>query len=167
MTVKADGEPALVQLAATIRKQYQCDMLFEHSPAHDPQSNGVAEKAVQDVMAQAHTLRLALEQRLQGRLEVSSPVIKWLVEHSAWMISHYRMGRDGRTAAQRINGRTPTQELYEFGEVVMAKPTRAKNREPAETSLDARWQRGVWLGVHDRTNERLVALQDGGPALRV
>ena len=57
---------------------------IEHSPADDPQSNGVAEKSVQDVMGQIRTLKLGLEYRLGGAINEDHPVFEWMTEHAGW-----------------------------------------------------------------------------------
>ena len=31
----------------------------------------------------------------------------------------------------------------------------------------SRWYEGTWVGFDDRTNEHIVVLKDGGPALKV
>jgi hypothetical protein len=91
----------------------------------------------------------------------------WMCEHAGWLINHIRIGRDGLTAWQRITGRACKQALVEFGEMVYAKPLRisAGNRERA--NLEARWFKGIWVGIHDRTGEHLIAKSDGGPVVRV
>ena len=168
VTLKTDREPAIIALSEAVQKEYGRDMVFEHPPAHDPQSNGAAEKAVGDVIGQARSIKKGLEQHLSGRLLISSAIMQWVPEHAAWLISNFRVGRDGRTAVQRITGRRNQVQLCEFGEQVWVKPMRAQGRrEGRSATLDSRWRKATWLGVHDRTNEHLVAIEDGGPALRV
>ena len=62
--IKGDGEPALVQVMETGRQTRTQGTLVENPPAYDPQSNGVAEKAVDQVMGQLRALKLALESRI-------------------------------------------------------------------------------------------------------
>ena len=64
VTLKGDGEPAMQDLLQAIKEQRTQAVNIEHSPGNDPQSNGVAEKSVQDSMAQIRTLKLGLEHRL-------------------------------------------------------------------------------------------------------
>ena len=57
ITLKGDGEPAMQDLLRAIQEQRTQPANIEHSPGNDPQSNGVAEKTVQDAMGQIRTMR--------------------------------------------------------------------------------------------------------------
>ena len=48
--LKCDGEPALVQLVREVKRLRTQPTFIQHSPAYDPQSNGVAEHVVQEYM---------------------------------------------------------------------------------------------------------------------
>ena len=56
-----DGEPAIVQLQEQIIAQREHKTISQNPPAHDPQANGEAERAVQEVKAQLRAIRLGLE----------------------------------------------------------------------------------------------------------
>ena len=57
-------------------------------------------------------------------------------------------------------------QLCEFGEQVWVKAMRAQGRRGERAAdLDSRWRKGTWLGAHDRSNEHMVAIEEGGPAL--
>lgn len=166
--LKGDGEPALVKLMEAIKDKRRGNTVLENPLAHDPQSNGVAERAVQDVVAMARTIKLGLEKRIGGHISPNSHAMLWIVPHGAWFITHQRVGCDGRTAASRVTGRPSQMQVLEFGEQVWAKPLRAQKRggrRPA--TLDAKRVEGTWVGIHDRTNEHLVVVNKGGPALRI
>ena len=60
--LKTDGEPAMLALQEAIaRLRSHVITRPENPPAYNSQSNGAAEKAVQDVSGQVRTLKLALE----------------------------------------------------------------------------------------------------------
>ena len=61
-----------MKFASAMRHFYPHDMVFEHPLAYDLQSNSVAAKAVQDILAQARTLRLGFEPR-SAQLKSHSP----------------------------------------------------------------------------------------------
>eukprot|EP00974_Lingulodinium_polyedra_P071951 6963391-Lingulodinium_polyedra.AAC.1 len=48
MILKTDGEPALAQVQEAIIAQRGHATIPENPPAHDPQSNGLVERAVQE-----------------------------------------------------------------------------------------------------------------------
>ena len=101
--LKTGGEPAPVQLAGAMKKHYPHDMLFETPPAHDPQSNGIALEDVQDILAQARSLRVPLEQRLAGRIDVDSSIIECFLEHAAWVINNHQemLAKDAEVLGDR------------------------------------------------------------------
>ena len=51
MELKGDGEPALVQVQEAIKVRRQQETIVKNPPAHDPQANGGAERAVQEAKA--------------------------------------------------------------------------------------------------------------------
>ena len=67
-----------------------------------PQTNGVAEKAVQDVTTQTRKYKIALETRLGKPIHARSVIFKWLVRHAADTISRCSVGHDGKVPLQRL-----------------------------------------------------------------
>ena len=53
-------------------------------------------------------------------LDVDTAGMAWLVEHSADTLNKGLVGADGRTAYERVRGRTYHGQLYEFGQVIWA-----------------------------------------------
>ena len=58
--LKCDGEPAIVKLLKKVKSKRVQNIIIEHPPAYDPQSNGPAEKAVQESMDQIRAIKLGL-----------------------------------------------------------------------------------------------------------
>ena len=69
----------------------------EHSHPGESQSNGLAERAVQDLVNHVRVLKLALETNIKARLPAEHPVMAWLVEHAAYLLNRCVLGTDGRT----------------------------------------------------------------------
>ena len=139
VTLKGDGEPAMQDFLRAVKEQRNQPANIEEPPGNDPQSNGVAEKSVQDAMGQVRTLKLGLEYRLGHAIDDNHAIVEWMIEHAGWLITHLRVGADGRTAWQRVTGRVCTQPLVEFGEVVWAKPLRRSAGNRHKVNLEARW----------------------------
>ena len=93
----------------------------ENPPAYNPESNGSAEKAVQDVSEQVRSLKLALEARIGVSIGDTSAVMEWIVEHAAYVLSRFSVGHDGVTPYKRLTGRKWKRAMVELGEVVLAK----------------------------------------------
>ena len=64
ITLKTDGEPALVQVAEEIKVRRIQDTYIENPPAYDPQANGLVEQTVQAIMNQFRAVKLGLEQNV-------------------------------------------------------------------------------------------------------
>ena len=89
--------------------------------------------------------KLGLEQRIGKQIPTQAPILELASEHSANMMSRYKVGSDGKTAYRRLKGRECTQIMIEFGEQVLAKPKRApKSRR--KQSIKSRWVSGTWVG---------------------
>ena len=164
--LKGDGEPALVQLMNKIKQLRAHPTIVQNPPAYDPQANGAAEKAVQDYMGQLRALKIGLEYRLGGKIESHWPIMEWLSEHSPTTIDRGQMGHDGKVPYQRRMGKLSKKPMVEIGEQVLAKPLRSP-KTTKRLSLKNRWVMGTWVGINRRTNEHIVALNDGGAAIRV
>eukprot|EP00969_Alexandrium_andersonii_P227923 10065859-Alexandrium_andersonii.AAC.1 len=61
---------------------------------------------------------LAFQERIQGGLPVDRPAMLWLVEHAGGLLTKYLVGRDGRTALERLMGKPSRGDGWEFGERV-------------------------------------------------
>ena len=139
---------------ATVEKAHVA--VPEHSHPGESQSNGLAERAMQEVIDQIRTLKLSTELRVKGRLPNDHPVMAWLVEHAAYMLNRCNLGTDGRTAYGRLHGKESTARLCEFAERVLwfvPKKHRAK--------LDARWRYGTFLGRATNCDQNYIGLADG------
>ena len=168
VTLKGDNEPAMQQFLAAIKNRRAQRTLLEGPPAVDPQANGAAEKAVQDLVGEARSLKLGLEYRVRRALPPDSAIMEWIPPHAGWIITHERVGPDGRTPIHRLTGRPCRQTLAEFGEQVWAKPLRRTHeKDNVRATLAARWVEGTWVGVHDRTGEHIVISKESGRALKV
>ena len=83
----------------------------EHSHPGESQSNGLAERTIQEVVDQARTLKLALESRLKARLPCYRPVFAWLIEHTAYVLNRFNLGRMAELRMGDCMGRRPQRGL--------------------------------------------------------
>ena len=159
---------ALQRAVANARPERQT--LLRNSPPYNPQSNGGAEKAAQDVVGIMRRLMLALEARLRQRLDLRLPIVRWLVRHAAFVLTRYQVGHDGLTPWRRLTGRTWNGVVAEFGEQVMGrlalkKPSTDRKVKRGKRKLAERvCQRhlGRNLPPHGRARHR-VAERGGDP----
>ena len=121
-------------------------------PAYDPQSNGLAERAVGQVKGQIRALKLGLEARLKVCIDLREPIVDWITRHAASLLNNFHVGVDGRTAYFRIHHKNFNGKVFEIGEQVLAKPKRRTNKSKSN-STRARWVEGTWVGWDERTGE--------------
>ena len=99
-------------------------------------------------------------------IEAESCVLEWCVEHAGLLLSRYKMGKDGKTVFRRVMGKECKAVALEFGEQVLAKPKR-NTRSLRKQSLKSRWLDATWVTSSRNSNEHVVILEDGGPAIKV
>ena len=134
-------------------------------PAYNPQSNGVAERAVQESTSQLRSLKLALESRLKVPIGSGWNILHLMIIHASYLICRCLRGADGKVPLGRLRGYESSRPIIEFGEQVWAKPLRTKawnKRAP----LASRWAAATWCGVNPKTGEHMVVLAEGGPLMK-
>ena len=81
------------------------------------------------------------------KIEVDHPVMDWLIEHAAYIVTKFSMGHDGMTPNERLTGRKWTRPMFEFGEAVLAKLALTKigygKRKAQKNTLAGRFIRGI------------------------
>ena len=138
--MKSDGEPALVKVVEEVKRRRKHSTIPQNPPAYDPQANGTAEHAVQDVMAQMRAIKLGLEQRTKMKVETNWRILEWMIEHASSLINMCLVGHDGKTPRSRLLGKDSAKAILEFGEQVLAKPMRAQQKEKVVIQV----KMGVW-----------------------
>ena len=157
--LKCDQEPAIMEVHGQVMRKRAHETIPEHSPIGEHQSNGIAERAVRTVKDQIRTLKSALDARLGKRVPPEATVLLWLIEYSGVLLSRFAIGKDGKTAYQRIKGRACSRPMAEFGESVWYKQLQTQDDRHAD--MEPRWEEGIWLGMNPRTNEVLIGTPNG------
>ncbi|CAE7207180.1 RE2 [Symbiodinium natans] len=141
MIVVSDTEPAIKSLGEELVKRYPKKASSQPVPKGDHKANGAAERAVLE---------------LSNQVTEDSLVFPWMVRHAGWLCTRYGIKHDGRTAYERLRGRTYKGEVVEFGEVVLFRISNQNLRK-----LEDRWSCGVWLGKSLSNDEHFVATANG------
>ena len=122
--IRSDNENAIVLLLERVKALRDLrnvgKTLIEPAVPGQPQTNGVAEKAVQDLTTQVRKYKIAIETRLGQPVPARSIVFRWLVPHSADTINRScpSLAHDGKVPFQRLNNKMPKPIDVEFGEQV-------------------------------------------------
>ena len=143
IVLKSDQEPAIKTLKEAVKRAWDGEIVMEESPVAEHQSNGRVERAVQTIQGMVRTFRDALESRYGIRLTGKDNVIPWMVMHAACVISNFAVGKDGRTAVERLKGKIFSKPQLEFGECV----TFLRPKTLGKDKADQRWDKGVYFGM--------------------
>ena len=127
LIIKTDGEPALVEVQEAVARARVHETICENPLAYDPQANGGAERAVQEVKAQMRAVKIGLEMKVQATVNPTWAIIEWMLPHAADLINRFLVGADGKTAYYRVHMRHFNGMVFEMGEQVLAKPVRKAN----------------------------------------
>ena len=116
----SDNEPAILKLLTETLKEMRIQLVDQategHPPAYDPASNGAAESACKSVGGRLRTMKLDLEARIKQKIPADHPIMGWLVEHAAWIITVSKQMDDGRTPYQLARGSRFHRPMLCFGE---------------------------------------------------
>jgi hypothetical protein len=157
--IKGDQEPAIKALIEDVtRLRAGARTIPEHSPVGSSGSNGVIERAIWSIEAQIRVMKSALENHVKTKIDDEHPIITWLAEYAAWLLNRFEVGRDGKTAYERMKGKSAKVQGTEFGEKLLWK------RRPVKGSLEkltCLWDDGVFLGVRGVSGEILIGTKSG------
>ena len=81
-----------------------------------------------------------------------------MVEYAAFLTTRCEVGKDGKTAYERVKGKEARVQGFEFGEGVLWKRKRAGGPLGKLTCM---WEDGVFLGVKGSIGELIVGDQRG------
>ena len=99
-------------------------------------------------------MRFSLENKIRRKLSNEGNIWPWLIEYAADTFNRFKVGDDGATPFKRFKGRGSNQRMAAFAEKSMFHVPKqiAKKRDKAVS----RWEGGILLGFHARSNEYLI-----------
>ena len=104
--LKSDNEPAIVALLGEALKGLRIEGLEqvaeEHPPPYDSQANGGIETGCRIVRGHLRTMQTCLESCISSKIPTTHPVMAWLVEHVANLLTWRVKGPDGCTPYHRL-----------------------------------------------------------------
>ena len=166
ISLRSDNEPAILKLLnhALTEARYKVEdlkqVLEEHPNTYDSSGNGQIEATVKQFSGILRTNKLDLEKRLDREIPLESPILQWLVEYAAFIVTIRVKGEDGKTAHQRVRKCDFAKRLVPFGELVLVHmPIKCPERREAG-ALAARSKYGLLLG-YGRQRHSYMAHVDG------
>ena len=158
LIIKSDQENSANYLVQEIvERRAENKTLVEESPKRSSGSNGVVERAVQEVEGALRAGYIALQERLGRRLDARERVVAFLPEYVTYLLNRLKEGEDGKTAYERVRGKKASVVGLEFGEKVLYKI----HGGPKLQKINPRWEPGIFVGVRRRSNELLISRPKG------
>jgi hypothetical protein len=162
---KSDNEPALLDLKDEVTKQMRKDgfeVIPEHPPVGESQSNGVIERAVQSCGGLTRVHKAMVEERYGHALESEHPLLPWLVMHMGSILTRFEYAKDGKTAYMRLKGKPYRLAMPAIGECVLYLPLgRRKAGGGAKNKLATFYEPCIFLGIKEGANEFHVGTKAG------
>ena len=163
LIVKSDQEPAIKAVVEDVGRAKTADgsgrYIVENSPVGASQSNGMVERGIQSVAAQARVLLSAAQEKWGLTLSIEHPFICYLVEYAAVLLNRFEVGADGKTSYESNKGKKATTLGIEIGEAIL---WRRKKIGGALGKLTSLWESGIYLGIMGKSNEMIVGDGKGG-----
>ena len=152
--LKTDQEPAMEYLMKElVEARPEGRTIVEEAPKQSKGSNGIVERAAQEIEGGIRALFLGLEERLGRSLDARERIVAFMPEYASYVLNRLAVGQDGLVAYKRIKGKKPTVLGLEFGE----KLAYMKAKGNKLNKLKSKWGMGIFVGVRRKTNEIMVA----------
>ena len=164
LIIQSDGEPAILALVAAVRDKVIADGKAEQitcqtSPKGSHESNGTAERTVQQVRGMARVYLEHVREKTGSEFPPKSPWWAWALRHAGVGLQQIscESGHARNTIRQDQAQKTYAQPVLPFGELVLARRPGA-HLQKSQTQFVC----GCWLGRDSHTDEHIVqSLLDG------
>ena len=127
-------------------------------PVGSSKSNGIVERAIQSVQGMIRTIRSDIEGRWGVKIDATHSIWPWIAEHAGFLLMRFEVGRDGKTAYERLKGKSAKVQGMAFAEGILWKRKRAGGPLGKLTCM---WEDGIYLGVKATTAEVIVGNRNG------
>ena len=93
-------------------------MVIDNCLVGNSKSNGISETAIQSVQGMIRTIRSAIEENWEVTIDVAHSVWPWIAEQAGFFLTRFEVGRDGKTAHERLKGESAKVQGMSFAEGV-------------------------------------------------
>ena len=106
LIIKTDQEASVKALIEdVVAQREEGRTIVEESPVQSSGSNGVVERAVQEVEARIRAIFLAFQERLGRRIDARERIVAFIPEYAAYLMNRLNQGSDGKVPYERIKGK--------------------------------------------------------------
>ena len=150
LVLRADQETSVPALLDEIKAR-RAETLVQRTAVDWQQSTGAVERMNREVAGLLRTPKAALEARISGKAALDHDLVSWMIRHSAWLITRFRVRASGHTAYELIRQRKYGGAIVEFGENCLGEDSTTKKLG----KLDQRWVEVVWAGKAEGSDEHI------------
>lgn len=100
---------------------------------------------------------------MKCRIDTKEKVVIFMAEHLSYLQCRLEVGRDGKTAYERVMGKSGKVLGIEFGEKGLWK---IRSKSSRLQKIRPRWEYGIFVGVKPRSGELLIATTSGTNSVR-
>ena len=157
LTLKTDGEPALMELKRAVMAKRVGVTVPVESPVRQSKCNGGMERAIRTWQAQYRTLKIYFEEKIEKKMGLEHELSQWLAMWTGDMMNLYKVHPNGRTQYEMATGHKVKKGTPAFGEEVLFRLAADKKQYKSESD----WDVGIFVGVICRTQEMILMTKDG------
>eukprot|EP00973_Karenia_brevis_P038437 5300881-Karenia_brevis.AAC.1 len=100
--IKSDTEEAMKLLVRCIQEERSGSRTnVEEVPKGSKGSNGIVERAVQEIEGRIRSLLLSLEERLNRDIDAKERIVASIPQYAAYLYNRLHRGDDGKVAYER------------------------------------------------------------------
>ena len=155
---QADGERSCKQVLKAIqqvRARMKLKTEIRESGKGQHQSNGQAERAVQNIRSLGNCIRRHCEERARHEVKGTSEMYPWSFRHAAWLLNRFRVLTPQKlTSFEMMYGRKYKGNICQFGENVLF-----KSMTPWKG--DDVFHSGVWVGKSHWNDNHILMTPNG------
>jgi hypothetical protein len=162
VTDKENPVIAVAQDVAHLRKNVVT--IIDTVPRNSKGSVGSVDSFAQMAIGMARTICLDVEERWGTKTATNSPLVPWIVRHSAWLLNRYqpRTKAKGTTGFQQMRQQAYRGEITRFAAPVLGRRYDALQ----QGRLESRWMEGLWLGKTCNTDAHIIGTAKGVAVVR-
>ena len=82
----------------------------------------------------------------------------WIPQHAGFLLSRFQVAADGKTAHERLKGKSYRRPLVDFAEKVQFMPVIHGGHM---NKLQTKWELGRFVGIRPKSNEALIMTERG------
>ena len=136
--LRTDSEHAMLSTAVCQARTEET--ILEYSPKYSAARMGATDVANRLVEEQIRTKRGRLEQVPKIEINITDPIVPWVVRHASWLLNQVRVKLNDNSPYRAIKGRPYGREAVELGEQVYWKVPGLTQQK-----FEDCWRPGAWL----------------------